>query len=121
MKKPRQEILACLFAHEMLRRLNISSDDIFVELRVQGSYGVTVRAEDKEWVWLLGRLPISAPLFLEEWKQGVKLWNGSSLDELDKLGYENSPQVAMSVKVIQSLQAKGIPIDPLEDMRKSAN
>jgi hypothetical protein len=29
--------------------------------------------------------------------------------------------VAMSLEVIQSLQAKGIPIDPLEDMRKSAN
>lgn len=118
MAKPRNEVLACLFAHEMLRRLDISPDDIFVELRVQGSYGVTVRVGGKEWVWLIGYLPIPAREFLEEWGEGVRFWNSASLDVIAELGYERSEQVAMSVTVVTSLQRKGIPINPLEDMRK---
>lgn len=119
MTNPRPEICACLFAHEMLRRLGIVAADIFIDLRMAGYFGVTVKTDGKEWVWTLDRLPASvAPqAFIAEWEAAVFWWNNADVEELDALGMDISPQMAQAVEVIHSLVAKGIPLDPLADVR----
>lgn len=117
MSTPRQEIVACLFAHEMLRRLGIVSADIFIDLRLAGYFGIAVVTADKRWSWLLGALPVPSEEFLVEWNTAVAWWNGASHEELDVLGIEQSPQMAQAGEIIRSLLAKGIPLDPMADVR----
>lgn len=127
MTAPRPEVCAALFAHEMMRRLGIEADDIFLDTRIPGCFGVTVRVDGKEWVWTLGRLPVPEIAFLAEWDLGVAYWNGASDEQLDALGMERSPQMAMATAVVRSLIEKGIQLDPMrstrlhEQRRKAAN
>lgn len=117
MTAPRPEICACLFAHEMLRRLGIVSADIYIDLRCPGYFGVAVRTAGKEWLWLLGALPTESRAFLEEWNAGAIWWNTAGYEALEALNIDASPQMAMATAVIQSLLVKGIPLDPLADVR----
>ncbi len=113
MTAPRPEICACLFAHEMMRRLGILPAEIFLDLRIADFYGIVVEKAGKTWTWTLGRLPIDAASFQREWEEGTRYWNSSSDDEIAALGFHRSPQVALGALVIQSLIEKGIPLDPV--------
>lgn len=117
MSRPRTEVCAALFAHEMMRRLGITSDDIFIDMRIADFFGIAVRGGGKEWSWTLGHLPIPAADFVAEWQAGVAWWNGASDEEIDALGFDSSPQMAMAAMVVASLVEKGIPLDPLADVR----
>lgn len=125
MTAPRLEIRACLFAHEMMRRLGILPAEIFLDLRIADFYGIVVEKDGKTWTWTLGRLPIDGPSFQREWEEGTRYWNNSSDDEIAALGFHESPQVALGALVIQSLIAKGISLDPMavvraQDVRRKA-
>jgi hypothetical protein len=119
MVKPRAEILACLFAHEMLRRLGISADDICMVIHgptatPPNQMGVLVCQNGKKWYWLIGHLPrnTTAHSMMVEWQAAVAEWNSMELTS-DPLGFMSSPQLAMSASVIASLQVNGIEIAPM--------
>lgn len=113
MSRPRPEICDCLFAHEILRRLGILPAEIFLDLRCEGFYGISVKKGGKEWAVLLGRLPIHHAEFAKEWEAGTAYWNGASDEEIEALGFHQSAVVLRAGEIIRSLVAKGIELDPV--------
>lgn len=125
---PRRPILEALFAHEVLRRLGIQADDIYLAVNSRGNsldtlvVAVVVRKDGREWAWLIADVEAPLGLALEaealarEWMEAVKFWNNGPRDIGDRWGYLTSRAVNAGMAVMVSLQAKGITIDPTSDI-----
>lgn len=122
--EPRSVIRDALFAHEVLRRLDIPPDDIFFAVNRHGSsldcldVSVVVRTAGKEWVWNMA--VIEAPLGIEpeaealvkEWTAAVEFWNTCD-PGIDLWGFSKSRVLRMGLMAATSLHAKGIRCTPL--------
>ena len=101
-------ICECLAFHEAFRRLNFSSNDIFVYFGRQG-VKVVLRTQGKEFVVAVDDRdwPCGTEERIKQWSEAVRAWNGSMTDAERKSIYE-SCVIGRATELIVALDRKGI-------------
>jgi hypothetical protein len=124
---PRPQVLGCLFAHEVLRRLGYPADWIYVaQLNATDTTGAGGRCaviilsprgpdapEGQRFVWIIGTSSIPDDQFAAEWSEAVDFWNAYPKvpDLLEAWGFAHARIVVEEApRVPAALRRKGLAV-----------